>query len=137
MLSDKNAEILRIFRNVSLSSSDPRVKAIDPKRFQALLDDKLIDISRSNFKDRSEQVLGTNFIYHSCDESYTLSSKGEDALAAYDQMVKDKAENKRQQRFDNKIAIATVLVPLITFVLGLVVEHFSGIMSLFFSLFSH
>ena len=137
MLSDKNAEILRIFHNVTLSSSDPLVRSIDSNRFQSLLNDGLIHIHRSNFKDRSERLLGTNFIFHSCDESYTLSTKGEDALAAYEQMIKDKAENKRQQRFNNKVAIATVLVPLITFILGLVVEHFSGIMSLFFSLFSH
>lgn len=49
--------------------------------------------------------------------------------------AQDKADKKRQQRFDNKIAIASVLIPLITFILGLFVEHWAGIAQWFLSLF--
>lgn len=37
------------------------------------------------------------------------------------------SEDKRQQRFENKISVLNVLVPLITFFVGILVEHFSGI----------
>lgn len=49
--------------------------------------------------------------------------------------AQDKADKKRQQRFDNKIAMASVLIPLITFILGLFVEHWAGIAQWFLSLF--
>lgn len=50
---------------------------------------------------------------------------------AEDQAVKERAkqdaEKERERRFQKKIAIAQVLVPLITFILGILVEHLSGI----------
>ena len=44
---------------------------------------------------------------------------------AYEQASEDRkkqAKQEIQQRFDNKISVASVLVPLITFFLGIVVE---------------
>ena len=41
--------------------------------------------------------------------------------------AKQDAEKERERRFQKKIAIAQVLVPLITFILGILVEHLSGI----------
>lgn len=50
---------------------------------------------------------------------------------AADQAAKERAkqdaEKERERRFQKKIAIAQVLVPLITFILGILVEHLSGI----------
>lgn len=50
---------------------------------------------------------------------------------AADQAAKERAkqdaEKKRERRFQKKIAIAQVLVPFITFILGVLAEHFSGI----------
>lgn len=50
---------------------------------------------------------------------------------AADQAAKERAkqdaEKEREHRFQKKIAIAQVLVPLITFILGVLVEHLSGI----------
>lgn len=63
-----------------------------------------------------------------------ITALGEDALAEFEQSAKKKAEDKSQQRFQNKISVALVLVPLITFILGLLVEHFAGIIGLFFGL---
>ena len=42
-------------------------------------------------------------------------------------VAEKKAEEERERRFQKKIAIAQVLVPLITFILGILVEHLSGI----------
>lgn len=49
--------------------------------------------------------------------------------------AKEKAEAKRQQRFQNKLAITQALVPAVTFVIGLLVEHFAGLVQWFVSLF--
>lgn len=56
-----------------------------------------------------------------------ITALGEDALAEFECCAKKEAEYKGQQRFQNKISVAQVLVPLITFVFGLFVEHFSGV----------
>ena len=57
---------------------------------------------------------------------------------AYEQAKDDRkhqAEQKRQQRFENKISVASVLVPLITFFLGIFVEFQVNIVDWFLSLF--
>lgn len=43
---------------------------------------------------------------------------------------------KKQQRFDNKISVASVLVPTITFFIGVVVEHFAHLVEFLISLFN-
>lgn len=54
---------------------------------------------------------------------------------AEDQAVKEHAkqdaEKERERRSQKKIAIAQVLVPLITFILGIVVDHFPGLIESF------
>lgn len=60
---------------------------------------------------------------------YYISDKGKAALEALEEKRRQEAEAKRQQRFQNQISVAQVLVPLITFVLGLVVEHYTGLIS--------
>ena len=44
-----------------------------------------------------------------------------------EEVAEKKAEEECERRFQKKIAIAQVLVPLITFILGILVEHLSGI----------
>ena len=46
---------------------------------------------------------------------------------AVKERAKQDAKKERERRFQKKIAIAQVLVPLITFILGILVEHLSGI----------
>ena len=60
---------------------------------------------------------------------YFVSDKGKAALEAMKEVRRKEAEDKRQQRFPNQISVAQVLVPLVTFVLGLVVEHYAGLVS--------
>ena len=44
-----------------------------------------------------------------------------------EEVAEKKAKEERERRFQKKLAIAQVLVPLITFILGILVEHLSGI----------
>ena len=45
------------------------------------------------------------------------------------------AKQEKQQRFENKIAIANLLVPFITYILGILTEHYTGIIGFFLRLF--
>ena len=65
----------------------------------------------------------------------SLTSKG---IKRLDELYKEadkESKQERQQRFDNKVSVASVLVPLITFVLGLLVEHYTDLVSLLISFF--
>ena len=79
---------------------------------------------------------------------FSLSVVGRDTLARirsrlaqkalselFDDVHAEEAKKERQQRFDNKIAIANVLIPFVCFVLGLVVEHRINLLSLLAQLF--
>ena len=68
--------------------------------------------------------------------AYKLSDKALKELQLLDDKRDKESQDKRQQRFDNKIAIAQTVIPIITFVLGMLVEHFSGITAWVFSLFA-
>lgn len=63
-----------------------------------------------------------------------LTVSGADRLEQLCQEAKDKAEAEKQRRFQNKVSVASVLVPLVTFVLGLVVEHCAGLVALLLDL---
>ena len=80
--------------------------------------------------DLMRYLLSTGHIRSDCrisQDFYKATEAGLAYLAALEQEVKDRTARERQQRFQNQISVAQVLVPAITFVLGLVVEHFSGI----------
>lgn len=47
----------------------------------------------------------------------------------------NEAKQEEQKRFENKIAIANLLVPIVTYILGLLTEHFAGILGFFLRLF--
>lgn len=51
-------------------------------------------------------------------------------------IARDEAKQERQQRFENKIAIANLLIPLITYILGILTEHYAGIIDFFLQLFN-
>lgn len=67
--------------------------------------------------------------------AWAITPRGEDALAEFENITQQKAENERRQRFDHKMQILNVVVPLITFIIGLLIEHFSGIINWIVSLF--
>ena len=66
---------------------------------------------------------------HTAPDTWTITPAGEDALSEFEKARRKESEDKRQQRFQNQISVAQVLVPLITFILGLIVEHYAGLVS--------
>ena len=60
---------------------------------------------------------------------WEITIPGLSVLSEFEAERRKEAETKRQQRFQNQISVAQVLVPFVTFVLGLVVEHYAGLVS--------
>lgn len=100
----------------------------DFHRLQRLIDAKLIAPQSYKSVSIGEMVVPTP-------DKWALTIDGEDALLDFENMRQEKSDEKRQQRFENKISILQLLVPLVTFILGLIVEHFSGIIGIVFQLF--
>lgn len=69
------------------------------------------------------------------DTIYRLTPKGEAALAAFIKEREQETKDERQRRFQNQISVAQVLVPAVTFVLGLIVEFRTGIIGAILQLF--
>ena len=131
LLSREDYNLLSKFKTVSVR--DKEFDAITMKRIRHLVDLGFLMLESTN---RKVKWIGEKPVEFSR-KWVALSPAGEDAILEFEQRCDEQAQKERQQRFDNKIAIASILVPLITFILGLVVEHFAGIMSLFLSLFQH
>ena len=66
---------------------------------------------------------------------WKITGAGEAALSEFEEERQKEAKNERQRRFQNKISVLNMLVPLVTFFLGLVVEHFAGLLDFLASLF--
>lgn len=66
---------------------------------------------------------------------HSIGERGIEALQQLDDMRRKDAEQKSQQRFENKVSIANILVPALTFVLGMLTEHLSNITGVIVSLF--
>lgn len=65
----------------------------------------------------------------------SLQKEAKERLQLAEKEADQAAKDERQQRFDNKISEATLLVNLVFFIVGLVAEHFIGIVRFFASLF--
>ena len=57
---------------------------------------------------------------------YFIKQKGLAKLKELDDKANQESEEKRQKRFENKISVLNVLIPILTFFVGIIVEHFSG-----------
>lgn len=102
---------------------EPHPALEDAEQFQKLLDNDWIRGYRSELV----SVLGSPTLQTSL---WIITPGGKDRLLAYEEMVRQQAEDKAQQRFQNKISVLQVLIPAVTFVLGLVVEHLTGVVEL-------
>ena len=69
-----------------------------------------------------------------CEGMMCITEKGKQALYEFYGDAHNNSKDEAQRRFQNKISVAHVLVPLITFILGLIVEHFSGFIGKFLEL---
>lgn len=92
-----------------------------------------VDCHSLSVKDRDTlfYLSGNPLNYCSCaslsDTVYWITPAGEAALAEFNGKREQQAKEERQRRFQNQISVAQVLVPAVTFILGLVVEFRTGI----------
>ena len=68
-------------------------------------------------------------------DSVKLTSLGATVYEQANEERKKQAKQERQQRFENKVSVASVLVPLITFFLGIIVESQANIIDWLVALF--
>ena len=68
-------------------------------------------------------------------DTISITDEGRLALAAMNQELDEKAERKKQQSFQTKLSVANILVPFVTFFLGVMVEQWSGLVDLVIRLF--
>ena len=57
-----------------------------------------------------------------CSNKVKLTDDGANAYELEEEVRKEHSNQQRQQRFQNKISVASVLVPAVTFILGLIAE---------------
>ena len=84
-------------------------------------------LSELEVKGYIEPVLGS--------DKYRLTPLGSNAFEDAQEERNKNAKNERQQRFDNKVSVASVLIPTVTFFLGLVVERSTQVVDFVISLF--
>lgn len=65
----------------------------------------------------------------------TITLAGKDHLAQLQEEATDRAEKKRQTRLQNQLSVASILVNLVVFIGGLIVEYYAGLVSFFLQLF--
>ncbi len=121
MLSDENYNALLKFRSGPVSGKmDSRLRYFREQKY----------IEPNSYRtEGSPDDLSIN------PTSWRLTPRGEDALAEFEYIHNKDAQDERSQRFDRKMQVLNIAVPLITFIAGLLAEHFSGIISWIISLF--
>jgi hypothetical protein len=83
-----------------------------------------------------EELIAANFIKPLLgSDKVEITPSGANAYEEASDVRQSQSEQKIQQRFDNKISVATVLVPLITFFLGIIVESQADIVGWLLSFF--
>ena len=105
-----------------------------------------IEVYKQNFGDVKEVRIAINDMLQPNPKPLIVRPIGKQTLkltsagnVAYEQAEDDRhqqAKEEAQQSFDNKVSIASLLIPLITFILGLIVEYEVNIIDWLFSLFS-
>lgn len=58
---------------------------------------------------------------------WRVTPEGIAALDEFEEVLEKNAKAERQQRFQNQLSIAQTLIAIVTFLLGLIVEHYAGI----------
>lgn len=69
------------------------------------------------------------------DDLIMITQKGLQTLQEFYERSGKHSKKEAQRRFQNKVSVAQVLVPLVVFILGLIVEHFSNILGKLLELF--
>ena len=70
-----------------------------------------------------------------CSDVFKLTESGAELFEQLQEEREKESKKEKQQRFDNKISVASVLIPFITFILGIMFEHYTDIASFFLTVF--
>lgn len=124
MLSPANYEVLKRY----CAGAVPVGPAGTSERERWLIEEKYLEPHETGIKNILDMPAVTVVSYH-------ITARGLDAIAEFEKERNAETIRKKQQRFDNKIAVANVLVPTLTFILGLIVEHYAGIIEWLLALF--
>lgn len=103
----------------------------ETERFRYFVDNNLVRIHSSSVVSFSNPSIPSAL----CPAKWVITAKGQDALLAFEQETEKQSQEKRDRRFDKKISVLNLLVPLITFFIGLFVEHSAGVVEWFLSFF--
>ena len=122
MLSESNYNALKKYKTEYYTGSS----MTDEIRY--FLDYNYIRVS-------SRELKGSGGKYCANPTAWIITPLGEDALSEFEYVRSKDAQEERQKRFDRKIAILNILVPLITFIAGLLVEYFCAVSDFVISLF--
>jgi len=123
VISEKDYYELSLFRNGPIAL-DGRLS----DRMKALIEEKYIVVNSYDrgHPDPNEWTIDI--------KDWRISDKGKDALQDFERELEQKAKDERDKQIDRKIAIVGVAASIVTFIIGLFVEHFSGIIGTVFGI---
>ena len=70
-----------------------------------------------------------------CSNVFQLTDSGADVFEQIQEEREQASKHEKQQSFDNKISKASLLVPFITFILGIVFDHYTDVISFLITFF--
>ena len=65
-------------------------------------------------------------------KAWIVTNEGLNALDEFEEQASEKAKQEVQQRFQNKISVLSLVVAVLSFIVGLLVEFFLGPLAAFF-----
>lgn len=134
-LSNADAALLQKIKDTGPINAN-ELTSEESQRTGNLIDRKLISIEYGNLI-QSDGINSRDFyIAPLIDFEHLLkiTPAGTDALQEFKEERRKQAQDEKQQRFENQVSVANLLIPLVTFILGLLVEHFSGVINLLLKL---
>ena len=70
-----------------------------------------------------------------CSDVYILTDSGAELFEQVQDERDNASKQESQQSFDKKMSIANLLVPFVTFILGLLADHYTNLVSFVLALF--
>lgn len=112
MISKKDYYELRFFRG-GVIGIDGEIS----ERLKGLIEKKLIEPAGVEWRQTSDSEWEVDV------KAWKLSVQGEDELEEFENATKNEAENKENRRKDRDISIINIIMPVITFFLGLIIDR--------------
>ena len=115
------------------------LESIHNQRFQEAHRATLYNLNKCNpqiIKSTIDDLLELELIERvPCSNNYKLTGPGLEALHLANQERDKASKQESQQRFDNNISVANLLIPFIIFILGFLIEHRTAIVSFILAFF--